>query len=145
MSSNSRSPERIRHHYEVERELAARLRASSKEERTELFKTLYTELFERVPDHPRLKRRDTEEDSRRNIESQLRLIRPYVDSDTTLLEMAPGDCRLSYAACDTCRKVIGIDISDQRAPNDPILPNFELIVYNGYDVDLPDESVDVAF
>ena len=145
MSSNSRSPERIRHHYEVEKELATRLKTSSRAERTELFKTLYTELFERVPDHPRLTRRDTEEDSRRNIESQLRLIRPCLDNDTTLLEMAPGDCRLSYAACDTCRKVIGVDISDQRASEDPAPPNFELIVYNGYDLDLPDESVDVAF
>ncbi len=145
MPSDPRSPERIRHHYEVEKELAARMRDSSRETRTELFKTLYTELFERVPDHPRLTRRDTEEDSRRNVESQLRLIRPYLDNDTTLLEMAPGDCRLSYAACDTCRKVIGVDISDQRAVDDPVPPNFELIVYDGYDLNLPDESVDVAF
>lgn len=145
MSTQSRSPERIRHHYEVEKELAKRLRASSMEEWTELFKTLYTELFERVPDHPRLTRRDTEEASRAKVESQLRLLRPFLRDDSTLLEIATGDCRLSYAASELCRRVIGVDISDQRAPNDHEPENFELLIYDGYELDLPDDSVDVAF
>ena len=64
---DSRSPDRIRHHYEVERELAARLRASNREERTVLFQTLYDELFRRVPDHPRLTRRESPEELRRKV------------------------------------------------------------------------------
>ena len=42
-------------------------------------------------------------------------------------------------------KVIGVDISDQRADNDPGPENFDLVVYDGYHLDLPAESVDVAF
>lgn len=140
-----RSPERLRHHFEVERELAARLRASTRAERTELFKTLYGELFERVPDHPRLTRRETPEDSRRGVEKQLRLLRPHLGPDVTLLEIAPGDCRLGHAAAGLCRKVIGVDISDQRASDDVSPENFELVVYDGYQLDLPAASVDVAF
>ncbi len=142
---NPRSPERLRHHFEVERELAARLRNSTREERTELFKTLYGELFERVPDHPRLTRRETPEESRRGVEKQLRLLRPHLGPDVTLLEIAPGDCRLGHAAAGLCGKVIGVDISDQRADNEVSPENFELIVYDGYRLDLPNESVDVAF
>ncbi|MDF1853721.1 MAG: class I SAM-dependent methyltransferase [Verrucomicrobiales bacterium] len=145
MSTDPRTPERIRHHFEVERELAGRMRNSSREERTELFKTLYTELFERVPDHPRLTRRDTEESSRKNIESQMRLLRPFLSEETVFLEMASGDCRLSFAACEICEKVIGVDISDQRNPEDPEPENFELIVYDGDHLEIPDDSVDVAF
>ena len=88
-----RTPERIRHHYEVEKELATRMRASTREGRTELFKTLYTELFERVEDHPRLTRRDTAEASRRNLEAQLRLLRPHFPETgpkPVLVEFAPA-------------------------------------------------------
>jgi SAM-dependent methyltransferase len=143
--SEPRSPERIRHHYEVERELAARLRASSREERTELFKTLYTELFERVPDHPRLTRRETREDSMIAIRKQLRLLEPFLNSKATLVEFAPGDCRLAHAAAAQCAKVIGIDISDQRSPGDHSPPNFDLIVYDGYQLDLREGVADIAF
>ncbi len=137
--------DRIRHHYEVERELAARLRASTKDGRTALFKTLYTELFDRVPDHPRLTRRATPEDSRKAIANQLRLISPFLSPEATLVEFAPGDCRLSRAAAERCARVIGIDISDQRSPEDSPVENFDLIVYDGYHLDLPEECADVAF
>lgn len=140
-----RTPERLRHHFEVERELALRLRASTREERVTLFKTLYTELFERVPDHPRLTRRATPEDSRRAAENQLRLIRPHLHSGATLIEIAPGDCSLGYAAAAACREVIGIDISDQREPGLDVPANFRLVVYDGYTIDVPDARADVAF
>ncbi len=140
-----RSPERLRHHYEVERELAARLRGSAREGRTELFKSLYGELFERVPDHPRLTRRDTPERSRRNIEIQLRLLAPHLRDDAVLVEFAPGDCRLAHAAAASCARVYGVDISDQRAPGDAVPENCELIVYDGYRLDLPDVVADLAF
>ena len=143
--SEPRSPERLRHHFEVEKELATRMRSSTREGRTELFKTLYTELFERVPDHPRLTRRETAEDSARNTENQLRLIRPHLGKTSTLLEIAPGDCRLSYAASSLCQRVIGVDISDQTDRSEASPDNFELIVYDGYELDLPDASVDIAF
>lgn len=148
MSNDPRTPERIRHHYEVEKELAARLRASTREERTELFKTLYTELFDRVQDHPRLTRRETEESSRQNIESQLRLLRPHFPESgpkPVLLEFAPGDCRLAGAAAPFCERVYGVDISDQRAPGEVSPENFELIVYDGYHLDLPESCADIAF
>lgn len=148
MSDINRTPERIRHHYEVEKELAARLRASTREERTELFKTLYTELFERVQDHPRLTRRESAEDSARNLESQLRLLRPHfpdAGAKPVLVEFAPGDCRLGGAATRWCAKVYGVDISDQRSPGEDFPDNFELIVYDGYHLDLADGCADIAF
>lgn len=146
MPAQPRSPEQLRHHYEVERELAGKMRASSREKRTELFQTLYTELFERVPDHPRLTRRETPEQSRINVEKQFRLIAPHLEENMTFLEIAPGDCRLSLEATQHCAKVIGVDISDQRDPEETFPDNFELIVYDGYDLSqIPDSSVDIIF
>ena len=51
---DSRSPDRIRAHYEIERELSDRLREAPAERRLALYGEVYDELFERVPDHPML-------------------------------------------------------------------------------------------
>lgn len=121
------------------------MRNSTRVGRTELFKTLYNELFERVPDHPRLTRRDTPESSRRKVQSQLRLLRPFLKPDTVFLEFAPGDCRLATAVAHEVKSVIGVDISDQRAQNEVSPTNLELVVYDGYELAIPDSSVDVVF
>lgn len=144
-SESHRSPDRLRVHYEVERELAARLRNSTRAERATLFATLYGELFMRVPDHPRLTRRDTPEYSRRKVQSQLRLVRPFLKPDTVFLEFAPGDCRLAAAVASEVRSVIGVDISDQRTQGEASPPNLELIVYDGYNLAVPDATADVIF
>jgi SAM-dependent methyltransferase len=140
-----RSIDSLRHQFEVEQDLARRLRHSTREGRTELFKTLYGELFQRVPDHPRLTRRDTPESSATAVRSQMQLLKPVLKPDVTLLEFAPGDCRLSKAAAAHCSQVIGVDISDQRSPTDSFPENFQLLVYDGYTLPLPDASVDAVF
>jgi SAM-dependent methyltransferase len=148
MSQESRTPDRIRHHYEVEKELAARLRASTREARATLFKTLYTELFERVPDHPRLTRPFSAADQAHHLEAQLRLLRPHFPATgpkPVLIEFAPGDGRLAAAAAASCTQVYGVDISDQRAPGDPLPENVRLIVYDGSHLDLPDAGADLVF
>ena len=61
-----RSPERLRAHYEVERSLADRVRAArSFDERRRIVSSMYDELFQRVPDHPRLVLRDGAQEERR--------------------------------------------------------------------------------
>mgnify|MGYP003656980348 CR=1 FL=1 len=59
-----RTQEQLRNHFLVEKELAARLRTASPEERPALYETLYDELFRRVPDTPALR----DEKLRRNRE-----------------------------------------------------------------------------
>jgi ubiquinone/menaquinone biosynthesis C-methylase UbiE len=144
----SRTPERLRHHYEVEKELASRLRASTREERPALFKELYNELFDRVPDHPRLTRQESEVGNARRVQNQLNLLRSFLKPGHTLVEFAPGDGRLAAAAAQwvgSDGRVIGVDISDQRAGGLTVPANFDLVVYDGYHLDLPDSVADVVF
>ena len=112
-----------------------------------MFKALYDELFQRVPDHPRLTRRDSAEASRRKAEGQMRLLSSFLNGETTLVEFAPGDCRLAYMAAAVVKKVVGVDISDQRSEEDRAAapPNFELVVYDGYTLDQPFGAADVVF
>ncbi len=141
----TRSPESLRHHFEVEKSLATRLRASTRAERTTLFSTLYNELFERVPDHPRLTRVDQAAYAAKVANTQLRLVRPALGPDKVFIEFAPGDCHLSRAVAPLVKQVIAIDISDQRTPGDQFPPNFDLVVYDGFEVPLAPGSADIVF
>jgi SAM-dependent methyltransferase len=140
-----RSPESLRNHYEVEKSLADRLRAASREERKRLYRTMYDDLFARVPDHPRLLRRDDPALTERSNRSKLNLLRGFLGPTRVVAEFAPGDCRFGMEIARRAKFVYGIDISDQRGSWSESLENFRLIVYDGYELDLADASVDVAF
>jgi SAM-dependent methyltransferase len=144
MHRDHRAPNEVRAHFEVERELASRLRRSSRAERTTLFKTLYAELFARVPNHARIVRRDSPEASARAVDARMRLLQPHLDKVKTFVEIAPGDCRLAWAVAARVPEVIGIDISDQSGEGSAP-QNFRLMVYDGYTVDLPDGCADLVF
>jgi SAM-dependent methyltransferase len=144
-SHSPRSPAALRHQFEVEQDLARRLRASSQAERTQLFATLYTELFSRVPDHPRLTRVDEAAYQARVANTQLNLLRPVLGPDTVMVEFAPGDCSLARVVAPHVKQVIGVDISDQRASGAVYPANFELLVYDGCTVPMAPGSADVVF
>lgn len=139
-----RSVDQITAHYAIERELADRLRRSNRAERSALFRTLYDELFARVPAHARLVRREDPAQTAREIAARFRLLQPWLPGVRTFLEFAPGDCRLAWHVCQHVPQVIAADISDQTG-GAPRPANFQLLVYNGYDLALPDNSVDLAF
>jgi SAM-dependent methyltransferase len=145
MANDSRTIDQLRRHYEVERELAERLRHSTRAQRTELFKTLYGELFDRVPDHPRKTRRESPEDTRRAVAARMALLKPFIKDAGTFLEMAPGDCTLAFEMCRHVKQVLAVDISDQTASQSGRPANFKLVVYDGYHLDVPEASVDLAF
>mgnify|MGYP000542520304 CR=1 FL=1 len=145
MNEDSRTPEQLRRHFEVEHELAGRLLRSTREERARLYQTLYDELFARVPDHPRRVRRESEESIRRALAARLALLRPFLSGVDVFLEIAPGDCTLAFEVCRHARQVLAADISDQTGGRATVPANFKLVVYDGYRLDLPEASVDLAF
>jgi len=145
ISKTGRTVEQLRNHYLVEKSLADQVRASSREERVSLFGRLYDELFARVPDHPRLHRRESPEESRRSVQARMSILRHCLRPETVFMEVAPGDCRLAYEVARQVRQVYAADISDQRAPDAPVMENFKLVVFDGFHLDLPPASVDVAF
>ncbi len=145
MAEDNRSLESFRRQYEVEKDLHGRLMNSTRAQRTTLFAELYDELFRRVPDHPRLTRRDTEEFSRRAVAARMNILRPHLAGVKTFMEIAPGDCRLAFEMCQHVEKVIALDISDQSGGQQNAPKNFHFETYDGYTLNLPPNSVDVAF
>lgn len=129
----------------MERGIAQRLKSADRERRKQIYSTMYDELFAEVPDHPRLTRRSdpqaTEEMNRR----KLCLLTPFLKPTGSFLEFGPGDCRFSFHMAGRVKEVYAVDIADQIGPGVKRPANFELVVYNGYDLDLPENSIDVAF
>lgn len=140
-----RPPEQLRQHYEVERELADRLRHASREERRTLYGEVYDELYQRVPHHPQLTRKSSPELTQAAVGPQLRIIRRYLRPDSVVLEVGPGDCSLSMAMAPLVRQVYGLDVSEKITKQLSLPSNFKLILSDGTSVPLPPDSVDVAF
>ena len=141
----NRSYESVRHHFEIERAIAKRLKTADRPARKQIYSTMYDELFAQVPDHPRLTRRDDAALTERVNRSKMRLLQSFARGDADFLEFGAGDCRFSFAMAKRFRQVYAVDIADQIGTAVQPPANFSLTVYDGYDLDLPDASIDLAF
>ena len=135
-----------REHYEIEVELAERLRRASKEQRVGgLYASIYRERLERIPDHPLLVRSRDAQARRRASSTQLRLLTPLLTSGTVFLEVGPGDCDLAMAVATQVKQVYAVDVTDALVAGEDRPPNFQLVSSNGVTVPLPAETVDLAY
>ena len=141
----TRSPDRLRAHYEVERRLADRVRAAKgPEERRAIFATMYDELFAQVPDHPRIAAKGASTSSReRDLDWSMAQLKPYLFEGCTFLEVGAGDCALSARVAERAGQVYAVDISNQVQRVLP--PNAHLVITDGRAIDVAPGSVDVAF
>jgi SAM-dependent methyltransferase len=142
--SETRTSAQLRQHYEVERELADRLRWAAREERLGLYQSVYDELFRRVPDHPQLSERDATQRSR-SVDKQLGLLKPYLRGAETFLEIGAGDCALSRAVSRVVPKVYAVDVSREIARIRGLPSNVDFRASDGTSVPVPERGVDVAF
>ena len=139
----TRAIDRLRAHYDLEVELAQRLRNGSKTERLSTYQSVYDELFAALPDHPQRAR--AQNDDHRHLEVQLSRLRPYLGKSQVFLEIGAGDCRLSLAVSKLVRRAIAIDVSDQLVKLDQVPGNFSFVLSDGTSIPAPDGSVDVAY
>jgi SAM-dependent methyltransferase len=137
-----RSPAEIRRHYEIEVELAARLRNATRDERRTLYASLYDELFRRVQTHPQLMHK-AHGSSPTTL--QLRHLDRYLAHDSVFLEVGAGDCALSRAVAARVIKAYAIDVSTEITSTVPRHPNLEIIVTDGLTLPVDDGSVTVAY
>lgn len=145
MEDECRTPEQLREHYEIEKDLANQLRRASKQERRQLYASLYNELFQRVPHHPQLTSKASPSETRRDIHAQMKFLRRFLNRRTTFLEVGPGDCALSFEAARIARRVYAVDVADEITRVAITPGNFQLILSDGCSIPVPPGSVDVAY
>lgn len=141
----TRSPEQLRQHYEVERELADRLRKASANERVGLYSVLYDELYRQVPLHPRLTRKTDPVLARRAIEESMMMLGRFLRPDSVYLEIGPGDCGLTLHLTRLVRLAYAVEVSTEATRHIQVPPNMQLIISDGKSIDVPPGTVTVAY
>ena len=135
----------LREHYEVERELADRLRAASKEERRELYGVVYAERSRRIPHHPLVRAAADAEARARGVEPQVRLIRRFVRATDAFLEIGAGDAAVAIGVAPFVERATAVDVTDALVPAGGRPANFDFQVFDGFDLPLADASVDFVY
>ncbi|HJZ60022.1 MAG TPA: class I SAM-dependent methyltransferase [Gemmataceae bacterium] len=141
---DTRDPAALRRHYEVERELADRLRNSRPEDRQALYRAVYTELFARVPDHPQNMWKETPEQQTLRTAEQIGILRRYLTPQTVYLEVGAGDCSLTREVAGRVKFAYGVDVTDLLGGSSRPA-NFELLMTDGATIPLANGLVSVAF
>lgn len=135
-------------HYEIERELAARLRSAPETVRRALYPLVYDELCRRVPQHPlaagpldaaSLGRRA------RAVSQQFRFLAPFLTARTVFMDIGAGDCALALRLAGYVERVYALDVSDEIVRSVRPPSNLRLVVSDGVLIPVPEDSIDVAF
>ena len=137
----NRNLEQVRKHFEIEKSIAEKIKRANREERKKIFPVMYHELFTKVPDHPRLSKTKITDTNNQTLQ----FLKKYLNDSTIYVEFGPGDCQLASTVCKYTKKVIAVDISDQKKDRSSLPSNFELIIYDGFDLKMERNSVDVVF
>jgi len=143
VSDNGRTFEQIERHYQIEKELASRLRNAGREERRKLYSEVYADAFRLMPDHPVLGQ-STEDLTRRALR-QIAFLKRFLNKDVVMLEIGAGRCELAFEAAKYAKKVYGLDVDEKVTEALPRPGNFEFILCDGLSIPLPEASVDVAY
>ena len=141
----NRTIEQIKEHYEIEKELANRLRSSSREERRHLYTSVYDELYKKVPHNPKLLRKADSKATAWVVEQRMQLIHKFLRPDFTFLEVGPGDCSLSVEVAKHVRKVYAVDVSNEITKDLKFPQNFELIISDGCSIPVTQNSVNIVY
>ena len=141
----SRTYDQLKDQYEIEKELAERLRNAGKEERKHLYTALYDEYFRRVPHHPQITQKSDPNIRRERINRSVGLLKHFLHSQSVYLEVGPGDCALALDVSNFVKKVYAVDVSQEITKDLNMPENFELIITDGSSIPVPPGSIDLAY
>ncbi len=138
---DSRAPERLIAHYDLERRLTDRLREASQSERSWLYAEVYSKLFDSLPDHPQKTAREL---SAKRIADRMRLLGPFLKPNAVYLEVGCGNAALVFAMAGRTREALGLDVTDALVDFAAAPSNFRFVRTEGVEIPLADGSVDLV-
>lgn len=144
-NSENRTIEQIKEHYEIEKELASKLRVANREERQHLYTYLYDQLFKQVSHHPQLTRKADPKASAKKVGQKMRLLSDFLNHESIFLEVGPGDCNLAFEVAKRVQKVYAVDVSPEIVKHLNYPANFELIISDGCSIPVAENIVTVAY
>jgi SAM-dependent methyltransferase len=140
-----RTATQLREHYEIEKELAARLRAATKADRRGLYGVVYDERAKRISHHPLVVRSKNKEAQALDSSRQFRLLKSFLNPNTVFLELGSGDCALSLRVAQYVKQVYAVDVSSALVYDNQFPPNFKLCVFDGFELPVGAEEIDLIY
>jgi SAM-dependent methyltransferase len=142
---DNRTLKEIKYHYEIEVELADKLRNANTEERRYLYTNVYNELFNRVPSHPQLVNKTSQDVRLRRVASEMVLVKRFISRDTIFLEVGAGDCWFSKEVAKVVHHVIAIDVSHRIIQGVNVPSNVTIMLSDGTNIPVKYNSIDVVY
>jgi SAM-dependent methyltransferase len=144
-SGGRRSQARVEYHFDVERQLAKRLKAAGRAERRSLYTSVYDELFARVVDHPQFLAILDPLQRNRRIGRQVGYLRSLMGKAGDFVEIGPGDCALAIEMCSHSASVAAVDVSNTITRRSNLPGNFSLVISDGSSIPLGDRTADLVY
>lgn len=138
-----RTPEELREHYEIEKELANRLRTSSHVERKTLYSEVYDEFNQRVPFYVQLSQQSKHEAV--DTSPQWRFYSRFLRPETIFLEIGAGTCGNSLVVAHHVKKVYALEVSEEVIRDVHGPANFSALLFDGFSVPPLPEKANVAY
>ncbi|NJD54799.1 MAG: class I SAM-dependent methyltransferase [Nitrospirae bacterium] len=139
-----RTAGQLRQAYEIEKELASRLRHADRSRRKEEYRAAYDEWYERVFRDKQLRPGDAVS-RKTSVREQKMLLARFLRPQSRFLEIGPGDCSLSVEIAEQVKEVYAVDVSGRAAEGVRLPANCTFILSDGCGVPLPPGSVDMAY
>ena len=139
----TRTPERLAAHFDIESRLATRLRVADAEERRDLYSSLYRELFAGLPDHPQHRVDSDIRDMR--VARQCAFLLRRLDRQSIYVEIGCGDAALTKRIAPEVRSAIGVDVTDALIGAGPHPEGFRFLGTDGTRIALADNMVDLVY
>lgn len=141
-----RTPPELSEHFDIERGLAARLRAAtSKEDRRRLYGEVYRQRSERLPRHPLVSQAADPSSRAAAAAPQVALLRPFLAPGCAFCEVGAGDGAVARQVAPLVEHTLALDVTDALAlPDDPAV-GFQFRVFDGFDLSVPAGSLDVVY
>lgn len=140
-----RNFEQIKKTYELEKELASKLKTASKKERigSNLYTSAYDDFFSQLP--PVLKEKNDPKVTAGVVARWMKALNFFLQPNATFLEIGAGDCSLSLEVAKRVKKVIALDVSNEATKELAVPDNFELVISDGISVPVQSNSIDIAY
>lgn len=132
-----------REHFQIERELARRLRVADREERRHLYGEVYAESRVRIPAHTLVRHMSDTRARALRVDPQIRLAKAFARRSTVFIELGAGNGEVAKGVAPVVDKAIALDVTDALAARSE--GNYQFIVFDGFSIPLPDGSADLAF
>lgn len=149
-ASDEQTPAELREHWELERRLAARLSAAtSKQDRRRLYGEVYRQLSEGLPHHPLVRQAADAAAQAAAVEPQIALLKPFLNRDSHFCELGAGDGAVARELAPLVKRSLALDVTDALALASGVASDesigFEFRVFDGFDLGLPANSLDVVY